>query len=242
MINKTTLCLILTSVFLLSCTSKDNNEYDTRAIESLDEMSQTIGNLSAASYTLNEFSIKADGSEKITEHDVYLRGPDRMYIHSVGTNGNRSYWYDGETLSFYSYDKNVYAIIDAPDTIMEAIDFINDKYGIDFPAADFFYPDFTDDILANFDSLLFVGDESVDGIESTSVFATNDKLAVQIWVTKDNPLPLKLVVEPKANDTGYYEITFSNFRSNPDLPDLMFEFEPPHDSESTELKPQNRTE
>jgi hypothetical protein len=236
MINKTTLCLIMTSVFLLSCTSKDNKEYDTRAIESLDEMSQTIGDLSAASYTLNEFSIKADGSEKITEHDVYLRGPDKMYIHSVGTNGNRSYWYDGETLSFYSFDKNTYATIEAPDTIMKAVDHINVEYGIDFPAADFFYPDFTDNILTNFDSLLFVGDESVDGTDATSVFANNDTYAVQIWLTKESHMPLKLVVEPKANDVGYYEIVFSNFRSNPELPDIMFEFSPPLNSESTELK------
>jgi len=235
MINKTILCLILATTFLLSCTSKDNEEYDTRAIESLDEMSQTIGELFAASYTLNEFSIKADGSEKHTEHDVYMRGPDKMYIYSVGTNGKKSYWYDGESLSFYSYDKNRYATIDAPDNTMEAIDFINVKYGIDFPAADFFYPDFTDNILTNFDHLLFVGDAPVNDIESTSVFASNDIYAVQIWLAKESHLPLKLVVEPKANDTGYYEITFSNFRSNPDLPDMMFEFSPPHNSESTEL-------
>jgi hypothetical protein len=236
MINKIIPYSILASFFLLSCTSKDKEEYDTRAIASLDEMSQTIGELSAASYTLNEFSIKADGSEKFTEHDVYMRGPNKMYVHSVGTNGDNSYWYDGENMSFYSFEKNLYATIEAPDDIIQAVDFTSDMYGIDFPATDFFYPDFTDDILNEFDYVLFVGDDLVDGIESTSVFASNDAKAVQIWVNKTSHLPLKLVIESKVNAPEYYEITFSNFRSNPDLPDLMFDFKPPVGSESTEFK------
>ena len=95
MINKTILYSTLASFFLLSCTSKDQQEYDSRAIESLDLMSQTIGELSACSYTLNEYSVKEDGSEFSTEHDVYMRGPNKMYVHSVGSKGDRSYWYDG---------------------------------------------------------------------------------------------------------------------------------------------------
>jgi len=237
MIKKTILYPILASFFLLSCTSKDQQEYDTRAIESLDVMSQTIGELSACSYTLNEFSVKEDGSEFSAEHDVYMRGPNKMYIHSVGTKGDRSYWYDGENLSFYSFDKNIYATVEAPDDILQTIDHVNDKYGIDFPAADFFYPDLTDDILDEFDRVLFVGDDLVDGIESTSIFASNDTNAVQIWIDKASNLPLKLVIESKVNAAEYYEVTFSNFRSNPDLPDLLFEFQPPNNSERTELKP-----
>jgi len=236
MINKTILYSILASFFLLSCTSKDKEEYDSRAIESLDALSQTIGELSSVSYTLNEFSVKADGSEKTVEHDVYMRGPNKMYIHSTGTNGDNSTWYDGENLSFYSFDKNLYTVIEAPDDILQTIDHINDKYGIDFPAADFFYPDFTDDILDEFDYVLLAGDELVEGRESTSVFVTNDAKAVQIWINKANNLPLKLVIQSKINAPKYYEIVFSNFRSNPDLPDLMFDFQPPVNSESTELK------
>jgi len=236
MLNKKILYSILASFFLLSCTSKDNEEYDSRAIESLDVMSEAIGELTAASYTLNDFIVKKDGSEYTNEHDVYMRGPNKMYLHSVGTKGDRSYWYDGETLSYYSFSKNVYATIEAPDDILQTIDYVNDKYGIDFPAADFFYPDFTDDIIDNFDSVLFVGDELINGIDTTSVFASNDTTAVQIWIDKASNLPLKFVIESEVNDAEYYEATFSNFRKNPNLPDLLFEFKPPNNSESTELK------
>jgi len=234
--NKTILYSILASFLLLSCTSKDKEEYDTRAIESLDLLSQTIGELSACSYTLNEIIVKEDGSEYANEHDVYMRGPNKMYIHSVGTKGDRSYWYDGENLSFFSFDKNVYATVEAPDDILQTIDYVNDKYGIDFPAADFFYPDLTDDVLNEFDYVLFVGDELVNGIESTSILARNDTKVVQIWIDKASNLPLKLVIESKVNAAEYYEATFSNFRTNPSLPDLLFEFKPPSNSESTELK------
>jgi len=199
-------------------------------------MSQTIGELSACSYTLNTFVIKKDESEYFSEHDVYFRGPNKMYIHSIGTKGDRSYWYDGDNLSFFSYDKNAYATIEAPEDILQTIDYVNEKYGIDFPAADFFYPDFTDDILEEFDYVLFVGDELVDGIETTSIFMRNDTKAAQIWLDKASHLPFKLVIESTADATEYYEATFSNFRSNPDLPDLLFEFKPPINSDATDLK------
>jgi len=236
MINKTILYSILASFFLLSCTSKDKEQYDTRAIETLDVMSHTLGELSACSYTLNAFIVEEDGAEHFTEHDVYMRGPNKMYIHSAGSRGNRSYWYDGDHMSYYSFDKNVYATIEAPDNIVQMIDYISSKHDIDFPAADFFYPGFTDDILAEFDYVLFAGDELVDGIKSTSVFMSNDTDTVQIWVDKASNLPLKLVIYSKDNASEYYEATFSNFRSNPVLPDLMFDFKPPINSESTELK------
>ena len=236
MASKAILYSVLASLFLVSCAVEDKEEYDTRAIQSLDAMSEVIGELSACSYTLDDVNVTEDGSEFYNEHDVYMRGPNKMYIHSNGTKGERSYWYDGKTLAYYSFDKDTFAEIDAPDNIMETIEYVHDKYGVRFPAADFFYPGFTDDILANFDQVLFLGDEVIDGIESTSILASRDTRVVQIWIEKASNLPLRLSIESIGDTAKFYEATFSNFRSNPDLPDLMFESNPPTDSEKSELK------
>lgn len=240
MVKKTVLYSVLVSFFLVSCSSEDKGQYDTRALASLDAMSEAIGELSACSYSLNDVNVLEDGTKYYNQHDVYMRGPDKMYVHSVGTKGDRSTWYDGSTLAYYSFDKNTYATVEAPDSIMKMIDHINEKYGIDFPAADFFYPDFTDDVLDDFDHVLFMGDETINGVESTSVLASNDNTIVQVWIDKATNLPVKFLIDSKASTAEYYVASFSNFRVNPDLPDLLFEINAPINSESIDLKPSEK--
>ena len=87
MARKAILYSVLVSLFLVSCTAKDKQEYDTRAIESLDAMAEVIGELQATSYTLKDVNVTDDGSEFYNVHDVYMRGPNKMYIHSNGTKG-----------------------------------------------------------------------------------------------------------------------------------------------------------
>ena len=236
MARKAILYAVLASWLLASCSAKNNEEYDTRAIESLDAMSEVIGELASCSYTLDDVNVTADGTEFYNEHDVYMRGPNKMYIHSNGTKGVRSYWYDGSTLAYYSFSKDTYAEIEVPGNIMQTIDYVHDNYGVRFPAADFFYPDLTDDMLADFDHVLYLGEEEIDGIKATSILASNDHHIVEIWIDKTTNLPLRISIETTADTAEFYEATFSNFRINPRLPDLLFESNPPVDSEKTELK------
>lgn len=236
MVKTKILYLLLISIFLVSCTSADKNQYDTRAIELLDLMSETIGDLSACSYTLNDVTVTADGIELHHQSDVYLRGPDKMYIHRIGSQGERSTWYNGSILAYYLFEKNTYATTEAPDNILKTIDYVHDEYGYDFPAADFLYPSFTDDLLDHYDHVLFLGDVMLNDRETISIVASNDENIVQIWVDKTSNLPLKLLIDSKDSATEYYQATFSNFKTNPNLPDLLFEFKPPNNSEKTEFK------
>jgi hypothetical protein len=162
-----------------------------------------------------------------------------MYIHSIGTKGERSYWYDGKTMGYFNYTKNVFDTIPAPDNIIKTIDVIHHKYGIDFPAADFFYPTFTDDMIDGFDKILFYGDETIDGVDCVVSESVNDKYLVHIWINKSTNLPHKLVISTVNNPLGYYEAVFSNWRVNADLPDILFEFKPPLNSNRAPLKVKN---
>jgi len=238
MIKKLILPCVFSLFLLASCQTASNEiEYDTRAIERLDGLSETIGKLNSCSYTLN--TIVSDNSKSgfNAQHDVYFRGPDKMYVHTEGTKGKKSYWYNGKRLAWLSYDKNVFDTISAPDNILEAIDFLHNKYGIDFPAADFFYPTLTDDIIANYDKVLFAAEQKIGGIACTVIEATNETHTMQIWIEKETNLPCKLVIESKNTEFDYYEAIFSNWRINPRLPDSMFEFEPPISATRNKLQP-----
>ncbi len=235
-------------IFLLaSCNSTNNNQdgvYDTRAVESLDAMTEVIGKLNSCSYTLNTYvSEKDDAGEPgifTNENDVYLRGPDKMHVRVKGTKGEYGYWYDGSNLSFYSYDKDTYDTVDAPDRIIDAIDFLNHKYGIDFPASDLFYPTLTDDILEHFSTVLFFDSITIDEKSCVLVEGTNEKNVMQMWIEESTNLPYKILLAGRSDEGNYYEGIFTHWKIDPRLPDILFEFEPPSNSTRVHIKEKSK--
>ena len=230
---KLTIYMIVLAFLIISCntsTVKDGKKYDTSAVQNLDSLSKTIGELNSCSFTINTFISTSNGEERHHEHDIYLQGPDKLHIYSNGQTGRKSFWYNGEQFSYFSYDNHAYDIIDAPDNTIATIDFVHDNYGIDFPAADFFYPTFTDDILENYSQVLLTDDEVIDNISYTVIEALNESETVHIWIDKSTQLPYKLIIENESIADKYYEAVLSNWKINPKLPDLLFEFKPPTNS------------
>jgi len=72
---------------------------------------------------------------------VALRRPDRFVGDAAGDAVNRSFWYDGKTLSALDRQQNVWTSGTVPATIDEALDWAFDKTGTVIPLADFVYAD-----------------------------------------------------------------------------------------------------
>lgn len=230
---------MLSALFFVSCNSSGDGEYDTRAVESLDKLTETIGNLNSLSYTVNSYIVSEKGDEISKESDVYLRDSNKMFIENTGTKGDKSFWYNGEKFAYFLFDRNEYDILDAPGHTLALIDSIHSKYGVYFPAADFLYPTLTDDLIDNYDQLLFFGDEKVNEVDCIALEASNEEQIVQIWIEKETNLPYKMVVISKTNENKYYEAEYSNWRQNPSLPDIMFEFQAPTGSERKKFVAKN---
>ncbi|HRI61396.1 MAG TPA: DUF2092 domain-containing protein [Saprospiraceae bacterium] len=227
--------LLICLLFLLPLTaSTQTGSYDTIAIFILDHMSDVIGDLGSCSYTLNtSHDVLSDvGLGLITQtavHEVKMVGPDKMQINSIGDKGHRGFWYNGEQVAYYFYDENNYALVEAPSTILETIDTMNQRYGIDFPAADFFYPGFTDDLMQHNDQIAYLGTSNVGGKDCFHIIATSKEMSVQFWIANDaTTLPAKMLIMyfGKA-DASQYEAIFSDWNINPQIPESVFEFLPP---------------
>jgi len=205
---------------------------DTVAVMIIDRMASVIGELTSCSFTLHssvdvqdhEYGlIKQNGKD-----EVYLSGPDKMLIHFYGEKGHRGLWYNGSKVTYYSFDENNFATIDAPDHTIAMIDTIHQNYGFEFPAADFFNPTFTDDILNWFDTIVFLGKKKLDDQECFHILASNPDMSVQFWFANDAyNLPVKFVIIYKNDGNRQYEATFSNWQLNTDIPVTIFEFMPP---------------
>ena len=229
-------------LFIMSLqTFAQESRFDSTAILILDKMSSVIGDLSSCGYTLNtsidQIDVELGLIKQFTKHQVYMVGPDKMLVDSRGEKGHRGFWYNGSQLAYYSYTENNYAVIDAPSNIISTIDTVNKTYGIEFPAADFFYLTFTDDLIENNDEIVFVGKSIIDDKDCFHIIAKNSAMSIQIWISDDALfLPVRMViVYYDVNPNQQYETTFSNWQINPELPNAMFEFSPPPDANRLKL-------
>jgi hypothetical protein len=220
--------------------------YDTVALVILDRMSDVIGELSSCSYVLDVGTDRQDSTLTITSYnrdEVWMVGPNKMFVDARGIKGHRAFFYNGSKLTYYSFDENNYAAVDAPSTILETIDSIHAHYDIDFPAADFFYPSFTDDLLDNFNYIDYLGIEKVNAVECFHIVAKGKNMEVQLWIANNaTSLPVKFIINYNnpGKDIKRYEATFSDWKLNLNIPESVFEFlQPPH-AQQVHLMPVKR--
>lgn len=210
------------------------HKIDSVAISILDRMSAIIGDLGSCSVTIKsnyDIHSKELGLVKHSdEEQLFLHGPNKLMVRAEGDKGTRDLIYNGETLSYYSPDRNQYGQLQAPaNNIVEMIDTVNKLYGIEFPVADFFYPGFVDDIIADSKELVYLGLTTVDGKECFHIAGVGRDKTFQFWISNDAYcLPLKMVIIYTGKESNpQYEAVLSNWQVNPTLPDALFEFSAP---------------
>jgi hypothetical protein len=224
--------LLIFTVLAVSLTaSAQAPRVDTVAVMILNRMADVIGDLKSCSYNLSTSSDVSDYDHGIIKqlgtNEVYMVGPDKMLVHSYGDKGHHGYWYNGEKTSYYSFDENNFTTVETPSGIINTITFLNINYGLEFPAADFFYPTFTDDILDQYKNIVYLGTSMINGKECFNILASNENQSVQFWIANDAyNLPQKFVITYKNTDMQY-EATFSNWNLNAEIPNSIFEFMPP---------------
>lgn len=225
--------------------AQDSTVVDQTAVLLLDRMSSVIGELTSCSFNLQTSVDKVVPDlgtvKELFSHQVHFSGPDKMHVHTRGPVHHEAYWYHTDILMYYSSTYNHYGFIETPGTIIETIDMVNEVYGIDFPAADFFYPSFTDDLLEHSDVIRYRGLVHVGVMDCHHIVAVGPEQSVQVWLSNDTfTLPQRFVVLNKSGDDSFqYEGTFSDWHINPSLPEAIFDFVVPETAKRLSLVPKN---
>ena len=224
---KITVCLILIIPFLGY--TQNNKKIDSSAIFILDRMATVIGSLESVSFEINnsndEFNDNNHLEKQYSKSHITFSGPNKLLVKTESTKGKQGFWYNGSLVSYYNLDENNYVTLEAPETTIDMIDQMHINYDFNFPAADFFYPSFTDDMMEQFDSIEFLGKKNIAGEECYHIMATNKDLNVQIWISNATYiLPKHFVIIYKSKSNLQYESTFSNWKLNPNIPDAIFDF------------------
>ena len=207
-------------------------QIDSAAVYLLDRMADIIGELEAVSFSIETATDRLDDKQKIETHystsHVSMAGPDKMVYHRFGDNGKHGFWFNGTFASMYSFKENNYVTLEAPGNLIEMMDNLHTRFDFQFPAADFFYPSFTDDILADFNTLEYLGKTVVDGEDCFYIRATNEHMHFQLWISSSSlNLPKRSILIQKGKQNLRFESVFKDWEINPNLPNTIFEFLPP---------------
>ena len=237
------LLFLMVLLGLMAPARSQEKAYDTLAIVVLDHMSAIIGDLTSCRFRLDvEQDLSDPDCERFTRHEfstVWFSGPGRMLVETNGDKGHRGFWYNGRTLTWYSFSENNYVVIPAPSRTIDMIDSLNQTYGIDFPAADILSPTLSDDLIRHSDFISFQGRTMIGKQSCFQIVARSTDWTVQFWITDDLLfLPLKIMVAyHKDSQARRYEATFSDWELNPQLPDAIFEFAIPPGAHEVSILP-----
>ncbi|WBL41669.1 DUF2092 domain-containing protein [Algoriphagus halophytocola] len=231
------ICLGLLFITMGQLVHAQESKLDSTALMILDKMSGMFGEMKSIGFTTNvskdvvyaeDFYIKEFGSSK-----VKLVGPNKFLVRATGEQKDDLYTYNGSQVSYYSFRNNIYTIADAPDNLIETIDWLYTEFGIELTLADMFYPTFSTDFAAEMDYIEFLGVTHIAGERVFHIGAANEFATFQLWISDDGYyLPIKtLITYLEEGSSHQFETDFNDWELNMEYPASMFEFLPPPGAE-----------
>jgi hypothetical protein len=171
---------------------------------------------------------------------VVVRAPDRVKIQVTGDDGSNELYYDGNSASIFSPDREEYAVIAVSGGIESALNEVLGKLKIDFPLVNFFAVSPERSLLRGVVAGWQVGTANIDGIECRHLlFIKRGGTDLELWVEKNEAaLPHRLIVTYRllpGQPSFIAEFTNWDVRVRPS--DSVFAFQAPSKARQIELTP-----
>ena len=218
---------------------------DPDADSVLKSMSSYLGGIKAFSVNADiDFEVVTRSGQKLQLSSfvtAVLKRPAKFHIQRKGMIADAEFIFDGRILTLHGKKRNVYAQIDVPGTIDDAIRAYELETGIPAPGADLLFADPYAILSSGVESSAYLGTAYVNGIECHHLAFREDKVDWQLWVRSgDSPLPMKYVITSKWHTAApQYEIRFRDWGTNPQINDKRFTFSAPEGATRLETLPAN---
>ncbi len=189
--------------------------------------------------SLQEFSFHAEvaddqvylGGKKLQygiEMETYVKRPDMIRVNAVGDLVNKEFFLNGETLTLYDKDKDVYATLQVPANIEGALAIANKDYGLRVALTDLGSPKLWEHVSSKIEHSLYVGLHKVRGVYCHHLAFDGKDVEIQVWVDSGNkPLPLKIVLVHKTPEGEPQWTAYLSWKTAPRLSGALFKFTAP---------------
>jgi len=225
----------------MAAPSMESSTVDPQAVQALKRMSAYLA-------TLTTFEVRAETTRDLVTNgghrvqlggvsDYKVRRPDAFRIDVATDFRDRSFFFDGKQFTVYAPKLGYYATAAAPPTILQTIDLVEQRYGIDLPLDDLFrWNDPASNQGDNLSSGFLVGTATIDGIATDHyAFRENDR-DWEIWIQQGaQPLPRKLVIIDLSDEARPAYTARLAWNLKPDIAADAFSFRPGPDAKAIRM-------
>ncbi len=161
--------------------------------------------------------------------DIAVKRPDKLRTAYQGDNRNTRSWYDGKTFTLLNLDRNFYAQWEAPPTMDELIDKIQEKLGVTIPLNTLIRSNPFAYAMEGVQSATYLGLHRVNDTPCHHIVLTHEDLDAQVWIEDGTqPLVRKVVLTFKnAAEDPQFIAYLGDWDLTAHLPDIVFSFIPP---------------
>jgi len=220
-------------VGILSKQAQAAGGMDPEADKILRSMSDFMGNLSA-------FSAKADIDNEIIDQEgqklqfsscaeIILKRPSHLYFSRKGAIVDVDFIFDGNVMTIYGQNLNVYFQKDNRGTTDAVIEDLHNVIGVDTPGADLLHSDVYSLLSEGVVSSAHMGMAYVNGVECHYLTFRAPHVDWQLWVKAEgDPLPMKYVITTKwMTGAPQYSVRFRDWDTAPTIEAGQFDFKVP---------------
>ena len=222
--------------------AQQSDDIDPEAVQALKRMSAYLG-------TLQAFEVRADTTRDLVTVDgvkvqvggvsnYQVRRPNAFRIDVTTDMRDRQFYYDGKQFTVYAPKLGYYATAAAPATILQTIDVLEKRYGIDLPLDDLFrWNDPASGQVEELSSGFVVGTAMVDGVATDHyAFRGKNQRDWEIWIQQGaQPLPRKLVIVDRSDEARPAYTARLSWNLSPTIAADAFTFRPGPDAKAIRI-------
>jgi len=169
--------------------------------------------------------------------ELKMTRPDKLRVRRTGGYVDVELIYDGKTVSLYGNNAKSYVQADAPGTIDQLIETIQDRTGGAMPGADLLVANPFDVLASDVVDAMHVGQGVVDGVECEHLAFRGHDTDWQIWIqTGPQPIPRKYVITSKTvAGAPQYTLRIKNWKTEAISDPDAFAFKAPEGATKVSL-------
>jgi hypothetical protein len=206
---------------------------DPAAIAAINRMGDYLKTLKAfsihADTTTDEVLLSGPKVQFGGTIDLTFRDPDGLHIVFRRDDLDESrYFYNGKLLTVWVPAKKVYAGIVTPATFGSTVEFVREKYDLNFPLGDALLMAARGELLKDVKAGVVIGTGRVAGVDCDHLGFHQDGVDWQIWIEKgERPLPRKMLVTTLTEASQPQHSEVLTWDLSPKIDPAVFTFVPP---------------
>ena len=234
--NKITGVFLATLIFTLLAqplAAKEKTEaVDQQALTILDRTTSFLAkqpHFSTQVEIWEDFAVSANTNVQFAETvNLFLRRPDHFRVEVATTAPEKTYFYNGKSVTYLDQRKGFYGTTAAPENIDETIEKMDTVYGLTVPLDDLLLSTPYSGSAAKANGGQYFGVEVISGTTCHHLAFQHDRIDWQVWI-ENGALPVvrKIVITRKTEPgSPQFIAQFDSWDFTTELPDYLFTFEP----------------